>query len=128
MSNNTKKLINRILILLICCMFIFSLSVVYGGQGTLDPETIDKPRDPTIGGTLLAINRINPIIGIITTIGIIVSVITLIVLGIKYMIGSIEEKAEYKKSMIPYIIGAFFVFAISTVLSIIMGFANNLFA
>ena len=38
-----------------------------------------------------------------------VSVITLVVLGIKYMVGSIEERAEYKKSMIPYLIGAFLI-------------------
>ena len=39
-----------------------------------------------------------------------VSVITLVVLGIKYMVGSIEEKEQNTKSMIPYLIGAFFVF------------------
>ncbi len=42
-------------------------------------------------------NRVNPILGTITVIGIVISAITLTVLGIKYMIGSVEEKAEYKK-------------------------------
>jgi len=46
------------------------------------------------------------IASILTTIGIVVAVIVLLVLGIKYMIGSAQEKAEYKKTMIPYIIGA----------------------
>ena len=72
-------------------------------------------------------NKIKPIIGVITTIGIIASVITLIILGIKYMVGSIEEKAEYKKSMVPYLIGAFFVFSVSTVVTFIMNMSNNLF-
>ena len=74
-----------------------------------------------------AMNKIKPIIGVITTIGIIASVITLIILGIKYMVGSIEEKAEYKKSMVPYLIGAFFVFSVSTVVTFIMNMSNNLF-
>ena len=126
MRNNTKKLINRIIILLICCMFIFSLSVVYG-QGTIDPNTITKPPALTTGDTQTAVAKISPVIGYISGIGMAVSVITLIILGIKYMVGSIEEKAEYKKSMIPYLIGVFFVFAISTIVSIIMQFSKELF-
>lgn len=126
MSNNTKKLINRIILLLICCMFLFSLSRVYG-QGTLDPSTIDKPPTLTTEDTQTAIDKVKPIIGYITGIGMAVSVITLVVLGIKYMVGSIEERAEYKKSMLPYLIGAFLVFAISTIVSVIMQFTNELF-
>lgn len=128
MSNNTKKLVNRIILLLICCMFLFSLSGVYGtGQGTLDPSKIDKPPELTATEVQPAIDKIKPIVQYVSGIGIAVSVITLIVLGIKYMVGSIEERAEYKKSMIPYLIGGLFVFGISTVLSIIMQFTNELF-
>ena len=36
--------------------------------------------------------------------------IILVVLGIKYMMGSAEEKAEYKKTMIPYVVGAILIF------------------
>ena len=55
----------------------------------------------------------NAIFGIVRTIGIILSVGTLMLLGIKYMLGSVEEKAEYKKSFGIYILGATLVFAIS---------------
>lgn len=126
MSNDTKKLINRIIMVLTCCMVLFSLSCVYG-QGTIDPNNITKPPALTTGDTQTAINKISPIISYITGIGMAVSVITLIVLGIKYMVGSIEEKAEYKKSMVPYLIGAFFVFSVSTVVTFIMNMSNNLF-
>ena len=126
MSNNTKKLVNRIILLLICCMFLFSLSGVYG-QGTLDPSTINKPPTLTTEDTQTAIDKVKPIIGYITGIGMAVSVITVVVLGIKCMVGSIEERAEYKKSMLPYLIGAFLVFAISTIVSVIMQFTNELF-
>lgn len=125
MSNNTKKLVNRIILLLICCMFLFSLSGVYG-QGTLDPNDYTPPT-LTTGDAQTAIDKVKPIIGYIGGIGIAVSVITLVVLGIKYMVGSVEEKAEYKKSMLPYLIGAFLVFAISTIVSVIMQFTNELF-
>lgn len=60
-------------------------------------------------------NTGNKTITILSVIGSLISVIVLIVLGIKYMLGSIEEKAEYKKSMLPYVIGATFVFASSAI-------------
>lgn len=73
-----------------------------------------------------AVNFGNQIITVITTIGIVISVIVLIVIGIKYMIGSIEEKAEYKKSMKPYIAGAICVFMASTIASLIYNLVGNL--
>ena len=68
----------------------------------------------------------NQIVTIISTIGSIVSVIVLIILGIKYMMGSAEEKAEYKKTLLPYIIGAALVFAASAIAGIIFGFTQGL--
>lgn len=62
----------------------------------------------------------NSIIGPIRVIGSAISVIALITMGIKYVMGSIEEKAEYKKTMLPYLIGAIMVFAITNLLSILI--------
>ena len=47
-------------------------------------------------------------------IGFIAGVVILVVLGLKYMMGSLEEKAEYKKTMIPYLVGAIIVIAAPT--------------
>lgn len=66
----------------------------------------------------------NLIVGVGSTIGSLVSVIVLIVIGIKYMTGSIDEKASYKKSLMPYVIGATLVFAASNIASIIYGLAT----
>lgn len=63
----------------------------------------------------------NKLIGVLQQIGSIVSVIALVAMGIKYMVGSVEEKAEYKKTMIPYVIGAVLVFATTNVLAIVSG-------
>ena len=51
-------------------------------------------------------NKIGPILNIMTTIGMVLGVLVIIILGIKYMIGSVSEKAEYKRTMIPYLVGA----------------------
>ena len=60
------------------------------------------------------------IIGLLRGAGTVVSVIVLIAIGIKYMMGSVEEKATYKQTLLPYVIGAVFVFGITTILPIII--------
>ena len=67
------------------------------------------------------------IFDIATTVGIVVSVITILILGIKYMVGSVEEKAEYKKAMIPYLIGAFMIMSISTIIKLIASLTEDIF-
>ena len=61
----------------------------------------------------------NKVIQILSVIGSILSVIVIIVLGIKYMMGSVEEKAEYKRTLLPYLIGAAFIFAASSIAGIV---------
>lgn len=62
------------------------------------------------------------ILSAVTTAGIVLSVIVLAVLGIKYMLGSAEEKAEYKKTLMPYIVGAALIFGASAIANIVYTF------
>lgn len=64
-------------------------------------------------------NMVGTIATTIQTIGIILSVIVIGLLGIKYMTGSVEERADYKKTMIPFLVGTFLIVAVGTVLRII---------
>ena len=64
-------------------------------------------------------NWINSIINVVATVASGAAVIILIVLGVKYMMGSVEEKAEYKKTLLPYIIGAAFVFGASALTGVL---------
>ena len=57
----------------------------------------------------------NTIITIIRNVGIVLAVIMLMVIGVKYMLGSAEEKAEYKKTMMPYLVGAVLLFMAGTI-------------
>ena len=65
------------------------------------------------------------IVSIIQTVCIVVAVVVLLVLGIKYMMGSAEEKAEYKKTMIPYLVGAILIFASTTIVNVVYNIANS---
>ena len=42
------------------------------------------------------------------------------------MMGSAEEKAEYKKTLLPYVIGAALVFAASTIATVVYNFTANI--
>ena len=66
------------------------------------------------------------IVGIIQVTGTIISIGMLIILGIKYVLGSVEEKAEYKKSMLPYLIGSILIFGFSTLTQIIYEWASRI--
>lgn len=66
------------------------------------------------------------IVQVIQVCGIIVTVIVLLILGIKYMTGTVSEKAEYKKTMIPYLIGVIIFFSITQLLAIIMDFGTSI--
>ena len=65
------------------------------------------------------INKFGGVISILSTIGSYASVILLVVVGIRFMAGSLEDKAEYKQRMTPYVLGAVFVFAITRIVDII---------
>ena len=69
---------------------------------------------------------VSKVLSVITNIGIILSVIIPAIVGVKYMIGSVDEKAEYKKDMVPYLVGAFMLFAISTLVKILQSFGNQI--
>lgn len=109
-----KKFIKIVSILLMVMMLV-SISVSSFAAGKAGSGSMIQPNGVTATPpkTESISNVGNSIVGIIQTIGIIISVITLIVLGIKYMMGSAEEKAEYKKTLLPYVIGAALIFAAS---------------
>ena len=51
--------------------------------------------------------------------------IGLMILAIKYMLGSVEEKAQYKKTMFPYVIGCVLIFGITNILAIIIDMVSK---
>ena len=88
-------------------------------------------KDPkTVEASTAATEKVDDIgskiIGIVTTVASFASVGILVVLGIKYMMGSTEEKADYKKTLLPYVIGAIFVFGASTIASYLYNVANGI--
>lgn len=83
---------------------------------TINPDDY-KPTANT--DTTLAFQKAGVVLGAIRNISAVVSVIVLMVIGVKYMIGSVDEKANYKQTMIPYIIGCVMAVAGTTLVTFI---------
>jgi len=100
---NKKIKILIIILNLILILFLIS-STVFGTLVDQFKNSIDTTETEDLKDTG------GKILGIIRVIGSIVSVAILIILGIKFVLGSAEEKAEYKKAMLPYLVGAVLLF------------------
>lgn len=120
--NKTFKVLT---VLVLAIMVIsFATSVLASNTTILDPKELENHVDygnnnedmMTVAGRVM---------GAIRNISIIAAVIILMVIGVKFMLGSTEEKAEYKKSLVPLIIGIILVVAATSIASFIFGFFNS---
>lgn len=128
--NKKIKIISTILMVL---MVAITLTTTVSATGApIGTHTTQSTTDAGVGSVLEGLK--NPgavqgtdkitdigktIVGIFQIIGIVVAVVVLLVLGIKYMMGSAQEKAEYKKTMIPYLIGALLIFGATTIVNVV---------
>lgn len=121
MKNKTLLKTLKILTILAIIIFLFTPICLAGGT----PTTIDpnewKPDDLGMQDYDEVVDVAVVIIAVIRYVGVAVSIIVLLIIGIKYMTGTVQEKAEYKKTMIPYLIGVFIFFALSQILPLIIG-------
>ena len=120
-----KKLTKILTIILLVAIMLTVQTVVVKATYS---EQVEGLFDVEAEGTDNIMNVGGNIVSIVTTIGIIVAVVVLLVLGIKYMMGSASEKAEYKKTMIPYIVGALLIFGASAIAKAVIAISENLTA
>ena len=120
---NTKAM--KILAFVVTVFMVITMtSSVVNAKVNLTPNQIEGNIDTNSQDGLTSLG--GKIVGIIQVVGTIVAVIVIMVVGIKYMMGSVEEKAEYKKTMMPYIIGAVLIFAGSTLANVVYQFASGI--
>ena len=118
-----KKLAKISSVILIVAIFtlMFSNTVVFGAGSVINQLNPNYNED---AGGLTGLGQ--TIISYISIAAIVIAVIVLLILGIKYMIGSASEKAEYKKTMIPYLVGAVLVFGAGAIAQVIVQITTNL--
>lgn len=120
----TMKILSIILIALMLTAFMGTMSLAGDDSGDIVNGLFSGGDADTSGIEGVGSN----IVSIVTTIGIIVAVIVLLILGIKYMMGSASEKAEYKKTMIPYLVGAVLIFGASAIAKAVIAMTGSITA
>jgi len=65
------------------------------------------------------------VIGIVRNLSVIAGVIVIAMIGIKFMFGSVEERAEYQKSFLPIVIGAILVMGATTIVSMLFNITQQ---
>lgn len=125
-----------IFVILILCIILSFHSIVYAGKWqnindtTIEKsdllENLDDYKPGEIGKEEAFSKKVGVILGILNIVGSLISVVTIILIGLKYMLGSVEEKASYKKVMIPWLIGAFLVFTVTTLPNILYNLGTSI--
>lgn len=119
-----KKTVRIISTILLTIMLVTSIAGVVFAAPDID-KTIGDIDGAKAGDTTKVTNIGGKIINIIQVVGIVVAIAVVLIIGIKYMTGSVEQKAEYKKVMIPYIIGAVLLVAGTSIVKVIFNTINN---
>lgn len=114
MKNKTKK------IMFVVIMFIFALifckSVVFAGDKLI---TNDYHHTVSPGDAPYIFNKGGELLKVLRNIAAAISVLSLTIIGIRYMVGSVEQKSEYKQTMVPVVIGCLLIGSLSVILTLI---------
>jgi len=116
-QNKTKQKLVITIIMIIFAIIITSNSSFAG----ITPDQITGESTEELN-----LDFMDKLTDAISTIGIFISVGAMMIIGIRYLVGSVEEKANYKKSMMPYIIGCFILFGASMLIPKIEDLFSNL--
>lgn len=115
MKNRTKNMLKTLFFIVILLTIILLCNTCFASAGQIDVNSINI--------TESKIDELKPllqnILGFVQVLGSAVSVIIIVVIGIKYMWSSAEEKFEIKQTVIYYFIGAVLLFATVNLITII---------
>ena len=117
MSKKLIKVLTTVLLIVMIISIAANCLAITPSEITSDGSVTGSEEVASVG---------KDIVGILQAVGIILSVVILIILGIKYMMGSAEEKADYKKSMMIYILGAVLIFAASALAQVVYQFVTGI--
>lgn len=91
-------------------------------DSSVDISEWDFTMDQTLPEKVMGV--VGFFIKLLRNISIILTVLVITILGIKYMIGSVEQKADYKKAYINIIIGVAVVTLVTSVIDAILSAAQ----
>lgn len=116
-----KNLLKKIIF--ITFSFIIISSMLCNVNASFNPQTYDPGNlTKNEAGPVLEIGA--KVYGTLKNIATIVAILTIAIIGLKYIFGSVEQRAEYKATLVPWFVGAILVVMVTSLLGIIEKFAN----
>lgn len=129
-------------IILIICLILFVISInftnvqatsasdILGGVENFEAARNNITSNSVSGGMEIdghdLQNMSNLVYNILLTIGIVAAVIVGLILGMKFMTGSIDQKAQVKESLIPYIAGCVVIFGAFGIWKLVLTILNQM--
>ena len=112
-----RKEIKIVITIILAVLMIFMVENVVNADTGSIISALSNPGD--VDGTDEIVDLGRKVVGVIQVSGAIISIAIMALLGIKYITSSLEEKADVKKAMIPYIVGAILLFSTTTIVNLV---------
>lgn len=123
MKKNIKKIIVILILILLLINFI-AINYVNAFVGNLNDFETDSRN---VNGVTNVIDNVGgTAINIIRIVSVTIAIVMLLVIAMKYMIASPGDRADIKKHAVAYIIGAFILFGVTGILTILTDFASQI--
>lgn len=120
----SKKRLSKIIF--ITLFFILSLSIISNVQA-FDFDTNEyKPGNVSMEEASPVFTMGEKLFGTLRNVALVVAILSMAIIGVRYIFGSVEQKAEYKATLLPWFIGAILVVMVTGLLGIIENFAQNI--
>lgn len=132
-----KKIV-KILLIILSLLIVLNLNNTYANEDIFEshnPKTIKTDEidvssfNPANYGSLDSqsiIKYTNHISSTLTVLAVVMGVIAVMIIGLKFIMGSPNKKADYKKHLMPIVVGIGIVATITTIVSILIGIGNEM--
>ena len=126
-----KSIVFIIFILIIVCMPSFSYAADDASMGQIVADSVNFVQDGLKNQSTAMIDDqvikdiTSPIYNILLAIGIGVALIFATILGIKFVTGSVEDKANVKDQLLPFGVGCIVVFGAFSIWKIVVTIVNT---
>ncbi len=122
----TKNLFIIILVTLVLCAFlpnkIYAVdNIISSGKDFVNKgEEQDNPIDEEA-----LRDTSSYIYNVLFTIAVVLAFVIGMIIGIQFIMGSVDEKAKIKETLVPYVIGVFIIFSAFGIWKIVMSIGNS---
>jgi len=127
MNRKVVKIISVLMMILMVVTMLSTSAFATGGNDKTDymnlTQFTGQSKDTKTAGVFQGF--IATLINLVQVVGMGVAIVMLIVMAIKYISAAPSEKAEIKKSVTIYIVGAIVLFAATGILQVIKNFAQT---